>query len=596
MISYAQQFEDVILWRALKDVRKGAYIDIGANDPLVDSVSMLFYSQGWRGLHVEPMPTYAQRLRDARPDEMVVEAAIGAEAETITLFLIDGTGLTTAIPEYATRHQEEGRTLRAAKVPCLPLSELFDQFNRRHVHWMKVDVEGMEHSVLASWGDHPTRPWVVVVESTVPNSPELCFEVWEDELLRRGYLFAYFDGLSRFYVHEDHKDLLGAFGVPPNVFDHATLSETSPFAGLIKAKLDAVQAQLEQGQQALSLSSSELEATREALHASQRALIETQASRSAIEGQIRDLTAALDASSVNAAALTESLETATRIAEAKSAESASLAAALDRERAERANLAQLLSEQASALETVCKLLELKEQALETEKVEAARQLVASRQLLEAERQAAQEAAALSEEAVREIASLREVASLREQLLARQSSEADALRRQNLALGNDLAARRAHVAALLASTSWKVTSPLRALSRLASVSRRGSKAATRPILEAGLGLVRANPWTKKPLLGAANLFPPVRRKIDHFVSVRSNPARGQLPAVPSFGISMQSGVECESIDAAGASGGALENAGDPVGVVPKLSTPERVALIQRRILDELKQTDGAARRV
>ena len=43
MISYAQNFEDVILWRALKHVEAGRYIDIGANDPEKDSVTKVFY-------------------------------------------------------------------------------------------------------------------------------------------------------------------------------------------------------------------------------------------------------------------------------------------------------------------------------------------------------------------------------------------------------------------------------------------------------------------------------------------------------------------------------------------------------------------------
>ena len=32
-VSYAQNFEDVMLRRALRDVEQGFYIDVGANDP-----------------------------------------------------------------------------------------------------------------------------------------------------------------------------------------------------------------------------------------------------------------------------------------------------------------------------------------------------------------------------------------------------------------------------------------------------------------------------------------------------------------------------------------------------------------------------------
>ena len=76
-VSYAQNFEDVMLWRALKHIKNGFYIDIGAQDPIVDSVSFAFYENGWRGVHVEPTAQYSSKLRQARPDEIVEQVAIG---------------------------------------------------------------------------------------------------------------------------------------------------------------------------------------------------------------------------------------------------------------------------------------------------------------------------------------------------------------------------------------------------------------------------------------------------------------------------------------------------------------------------------------
>ena len=54
IVSYSQNFEDVMLWRALKDVENGFYIDVGANHPAIDSVTKLFYENGWSGINIEP--------------------------------------------------------------------------------------------------------------------------------------------------------------------------------------------------------------------------------------------------------------------------------------------------------------------------------------------------------------------------------------------------------------------------------------------------------------------------------------------------------------------------------------------------------------
>ena len=62
--SFSQNGEDVVLWRALHDVGKGRYIDVGANHPELFSVSMGFYQRGWSGITVEPDPAFAQMQRD----------------------------------------------------------------------------------------------------------------------------------------------------------------------------------------------------------------------------------------------------------------------------------------------------------------------------------------------------------------------------------------------------------------------------------------------------------------------------------------------------------------------------------------------------
>ena len=74
--SYAQNFEDLMLYRALGHVGHGCYVDVGAQHPEVDSVSKAFFDRGWHGVHVEPVPHYANLLREARPGDQVIEAVV----------------------------------------------------------------------------------------------------------------------------------------------------------------------------------------------------------------------------------------------------------------------------------------------------------------------------------------------------------------------------------------------------------------------------------------------------------------------------------------------------------------------------------------
>jgi FkbM family methyltransferase len=230
IVSHAQNFEDVILWRALKHVKNGLYIDIGAQDPDTDSVSRIFYDAGWRGVHVEPSPYYAEKIRQARPDERVWEVAIGVDDPELVFYEIPETGMSTVLREVADHHREHGLDYVERRVRGIPLSTLFADVGERDVHWMKIDVEGFEADVIASWRPAETRPWVVVVESVEPGSQVPSHEVWEPELLSLGYQCVYFDGLNRYYLSDEHRELAGQFGVPPNIFDRFRVSEKSPYA------------------------------------------------------------------------------------------------------------------------------------------------------------------------------------------------------------------------------------------------------------------------------------------------------------------------------------------------------------------------------
>ncbi|MBR8157938.1 FkbM family methyltransferase [Burkholderia cenocepacia] len=250
--SYAQNFEDVMLWRALKHIERGFYIDIGAQDPRIDSVSLLFYEQGWRGMHVEPTPYYAEALRRERPDETVLQAAVGRESTTLQFYEIPGTGISTADEKIVEQHRARGFQDREIVVPCVTLASVFEAAGDRDVHWLKVDVEGFERQVLDSWGESAARPWIVVVESTLPLTQIDCHDEWESVLDRRGYSAVYFDGLNRYYVADEHQELKQAFAAPPNVFDDFALGgeASAPFHRQIverdNAELEATRKELRQ--------------------------------------------------------------------------------------------------------------------------------------------------------------------------------------------------------------------------------------------------------------------------------------------------------------------------------------------------------------
>jgi FkbM family methyltransferase len=244
MISNAQNREDVILWRALRHVSHGRYVEVGANHPTVDSVSRVFYDHGWSGITVEPVPHFAALHREQRPRDVTVEAAASSTDDgEITLHVVPDTGLSTTVDAVSDHHADLGIEHEDITVPVTTLDALLTQqgFAGHDIHFLLVDVEGAEKDVLDGLDLTVWRPWVLVIEATAPNSTEQTHHEWEAGVLHAGYQFCLFDGLSRYYVADEHADeLRNDLSYAASVWD----DYTTPATRDLQRKIDDLHEQL----------------------------------------------------------------------------------------------------------------------------------------------------------------------------------------------------------------------------------------------------------------------------------------------------------------------------------------------------------------
>lgn len=262
-ISYAQNYEDVMLWRALKNIKNGFYIDVGAAWPDEDSVTKAFYDRGWRGINIEPNPSHYASLETKRQGDTNLKVAVGDKADTLTMNFLGETGLSTLVEEIAKQHQASGWEISQKTVSVQTLQSICNSYipAGQIIHFLKVDVEGFEAEVLRSHDWIKYRPWIVLVEATSPMTQHESYEAWEPILKKADYVFAYADGLNRFYVcQEKATDFLKVLQYPPNVFDGYIRIEQHEAEQRSQQALEdtlAIQTQADQLSQQLALAQSQ---------------------------------------------------------------------------------------------------------------------------------------------------------------------------------------------------------------------------------------------------------------------------------------------------------------------------------------------------
>jgi FkbM family methyltransferase len=205
LVSYAQYGEDLVLWSALSDIENGFYIDVGAADPMQESVTRLFYTRGWHGINIEPRKSAHQELCIRRPRDINLRVLAGSTHGTMTLYEIaDQRGLSTTVASTAEEYRDKGMSCLDYEVRTVPLAAICEEYAPRDVHFLKIDVEGAERAVLEGCDFRRFRPWILAIESTYPCTYRPTHDEWEHIVLGAGYILALAHQINRYYVAKEH--------------------------------------------------------------------------------------------------------------------------------------------------------------------------------------------------------------------------------------------------------------------------------------------------------------------------------------------------------------------------------------------------------
>src|SRR4051812_6946530 len=129
--TYAQYNEDIILSALLDDVTKGFYVDVGANYPVIDSVTKLFYDKGWHGINIEPLKSLYDQLAAERPRDVNLQIGLGDKETQLTLVEYkDKPGHSTFSPDPKSSSKQP---TTKHSIPIRPLKTVLQEHKAQHI-------------------------------------------------------------------------------------------------------------------------------------------------------------------------------------------------------------------------------------------------------------------------------------------------------------------------------------------------------------------------------------------------------------------------------------------------------------------------------
>ena len=181
------------------------YIDVGANDPDIISVTKAFYLKGWNGMNIEPLPDKYNSLLSRRPRDINLQIGVGKNEGNATLFLKDSC---STIYKNLIKNPSKFINIKIDTMSKICNTHIKKELK---IQFCKIDVEGSEKNVLLGFDFQNYRPLVFLIESTLPLTGKPTYSSWEYILFNNNYSFVYQYSINRFYVDNSNGNLKSKF-------------------------------------------------------------------------------------------------------------------------------------------------------------------------------------------------------------------------------------------------------------------------------------------------------------------------------------------------------------------------------------------------
>lgn len=176
-VCFSQEGEDLILDTFFWDIKNGFFIDIGSYHPTRYSNTYFFYLKGWKGINIDANPGSMEAFKHMRPNDINIEQAIGTESKSLTYYMFNEAGLNGFSKILSEERDEETpyKIINKIDLPLKRLEDILDEYlpNNTTIHFMDIDVEGLDLDVLKSNNWDKYKPLMLLVETSLVSQDPL---------------------------------------------------------------------------------------------------------------------------------------------------------------------------------------------------------------------------------------------------------------------------------------------------------------------------------------------------------------------------------------------------------------------------------------
>ena len=154
-MSFSQLGQDLEVLRFYNNKSNGFFVEIGASDGIsFSNTYLLEKNYQWKGICVEPLPHYFERLSTNRPNSFCTDLAVYNVSNREVVFDIANnfdmlSGISECINSFHKNEVEVNKTQIIVKT--ITLNNLLEKYNApSFIEYLSLDTEGSELEILKS--------------------------------------------------------------------------------------------------------------------------------------------------------------------------------------------------------------------------------------------------------------------------------------------------------------------------------------------------------------------------------------------------------------------------------------------------------------
>jgi FkbM family methyltransferase len=175
----------------------GYYVDVGANEPIIQSQTYHLEQLGWKGLLLEPLPHYVKLLKAQRTGTVVQYACSSPQNHNKILKLIVAGGHSTLNSNPIALGTVSDETVG---VTCRTLDSILEESGvKPGFEFISIDIEGHEMEMFKGFDLSKWKPKLVLLEDHVINHQK------HNHMVSNGYQIIMRTGLNSWYVPQSER-------------------------------------------------------------------------------------------------------------------------------------------------------------------------------------------------------------------------------------------------------------------------------------------------------------------------------------------------------------------------------------------------------